>query len=314
MKILITGGAGYIGSVLTEVLLHYGHQVTVLDNLSYNQSSLFHLCVNKRLKFVCGDARELSLVHALISDCDVVFPLAALVGVPACDKDMDLAVALNVGSIKTLLKARELSAKDITIIYPTTNSGYGLGTGDVHCTEETPLRPISLYGRTKVEAESLILDAGNSITLRLATVFGMSSRMRLDLLVNDFVYRAVTDGYLVLFEEDFKRNYIHVRDVAETMAYCMRGFRNLKNETYNVGLSDANLSKRELANKIKKHVPQLVIMSSEVGKDPDKRNYIVDNSKLENTGWFPRFSLDDGIIELIKGYGILANLGKYDNI
>jgi nucleoside-diphosphate-sugar epimerase len=302
MKILVTGGAGYLGSVLVPHLLENNYKVTVLDNLYYRQNSLFHLCYNKNFEFILGDARDAQLISRIISKFDVIIPLAALVGATACDKDPNLATELNLNAVKSILKYR---SKSQMIILPNTNSGYGIGETNDFCTEDSALNPISLYGKTKVEVEKAVLDAGDTITLRLATVFGISPRMRLDLLVNDFVYQAINNRVLVLFEEHFKRNYIHIRDIAYTFKYCIDNFEKLKDEPYNVGLSAANLSKRELAEKIKEHIPELTIISSEIGKDPDKRDYIVSNEKLEKKGWLPRYTLDDGIEELIKGYNMI---------
>lgn len=310
MKILITGGAGYIGSVLTFYLLERGYQVTVLDNLYYNQDPLLGICHYSGFDFVHGDARDKELIKKILPAHDVIIPLACLVGAPLCEKNNDTAISTNYGAIKLM---DQLRSNDQCIIYPTTNSGYGIGKKDNYCTEESPLNPISLYGKTKVDAEKLLLDAGNAITLRLATVFGTSQRMRMDLLVNDFVYRALNDRVLVLFEEHFRRNYIHIQDVAMTFAHCIDNYEGMKNEPYNVGLSNANLTKRELAEKIKKRIPELVIISSEIGEDPDKRDYIVSNEKLERTGWEPKKNLDDGIIELIKCYSMLK-VNKYSNI
>ncbi|MEO0095121.1 MAG: NAD(P)-dependent oxidoreductase [candidate division WOR-3 bacterium] len=309
-KVLITGGAGYIGAVLTPYLLEKKYKVTVLDNLYYKQNSLLGVCHYRDFDFIFGDARDESLIKEILPDFDIILPLAALVGAPACERNKILAETLNYGAIELINKYR---SKNQMLIFPTTNSGYGIGEKDKYCTEETPLRPISIYGRLKVKAEKLLLDSGNVITLRLATIFGMSPRMRIDLLVNNFVYRAVTDKVIVLFEEHFRRNYIHIRDVAMTFHYCIVNYDRLKNEPYNVGLSSANLTKRELAERIKKHVPELTIISSEIGEDPDKRDYIVSNEKLEKTGWKPEYSLDDGIVELIKGYKTMS-LTQFTNI
>lgn len=304
MKVFITGGAGYIGSVMTAYLLEKGYDVTVLDNLFYKQNSLFTVCHYNNFEFVYGDARDGGLIKNMLPNFDVIIPLAALVGAPACERNKILAETLNFDAVKLI---NDYASKNQIIIFPTTNSGYGVGAKTKYCTELSPLKPISFYGQLKVKAENLFLDSGNVITLRLATVFGMSSRMRLDLLVNDFVYRALKDRVLVLFEEQFRRNYIHVRDVAMTFEYCIENFQKLKKEPYNVGLSQANLTKRELAEKIKEVIPSLTIISSEIGEDPDKRDYLVSNEKLEKTGWHPCYSLEDGIRELIKGYKAMSN-------
>lgn len=310
LKVLVTGGAGYLGSILCEHLLDKGYKVVVIDNLMYRQKSLFHLCNNPNFEFVFGDVRDEKLIGSLIKGVDVIIPLAAIVGAPACDLDPDLAKSVNLESIKILNRMR--SSKQL-VIYPTTNSGYGTKSGDAYCTEDTPLEPISLYGRTKTEAEAELLKSSNVITLRLATVFGMSPRMRLDLLVNDFVFKAVTDGYLVIFEKDFKRNYIHIRDVADCFIYCIENADKMTGHPYNVGLDEANLSKEELALKIKEYVPNLYIHFSEVGSDPDKRNYIVSNKRLKDAGFEPRRSLEGGIKELIKGYQMIRR-SQYKNI
>jgi len=302
MKVLVTGGAGYIGSILVPKLLEKGAKVTVLDNFFYNQNSLLDVCYHPRLKVVRADAREYRPMASLIKGQDFIIPLACLVGAPICDKFPQEARSINLDAIKLILKLRSSRQK---IIFPNTNSGYGIGKSGIYCTEETPLRPISLYGKLKVEAEKTLLRAGNVITLRLATVFGISPRMRLDLLVNDFVYKALNDGYVVLFEADFKRNYIHVGDVARAFIHCMDNFEKMKNEPYNVGLSDANLSKLELCGEIKKQIPKFTFVVSPIGRDPDQRNYIVSNEKIEKTGFKPQISLRDGISELIKGYQII---------
>lgn len=302
MKILITGGAGYIGSVLVPKLLEKGAEVTVVDNFFYNQNSLLDVCFHPRLSVVRADARDSKLMASLIKGQDFILPLACLVGAPLCDKLPQEARAINLEAIKMILKLRKPGQK---IVFPNTNSGYGIGKTGIYCTEETPLKPISLYGRLKVEAEEVLLRSRNAITLRLATVFGISPRMRLDLLVNDFVYRAVNDRYVVLFEADFKRNYIHVRDVARAFIHCIDNFEKMKNEPYNVGLSDANLSKLELCEEIKKQILRFTFIVSPIGRDPDQRNYIVSNEKIERTGFKPQISLREGITELIKGYQII---------
>ncbi len=305
VKVLVTGGAGYLGSILCQELLNRGYKVTVLDNLLFGQRSLFHLCASPNFDFVYGDARDEKILQRLLSDADIIIPLAAVVGAPACDRDPWLAESLNFGAIQSLNRLR---SKDQRVIYPTTNSGYGTQSGDLYCTEDTPLEPISIYGRTKVEAEKLLLDSPNTITLRLATVFGMSPRLRLDLLVNTFVYAAVTDRYLIIFEKDFKRNFVHVRDVADCFIHCIENFDAMKGKPYNTGLDTANVSKEELALKVKEHVPNFYIHFSPVGSDPDKRNYIVSNERLRQAGFEAKRSLDAGIEELIKGFRMLQRM------
>ena len=301
-KVLITGGAGYIGSVLVPMLLEAGYSVTVIDNFFYNQTSLLDCCHNPKLSIIRGDARDRQLLEKHIQGKDYIIPLACLVGAPLCEQFPEEARSVNLNAIKLILELRSSGQR---IIFPNTNSGYGVGEEGVYCTEETPLRPVSLYGQLKVEAEQHLLAAGNAITLRLATVFGISPRMRLDLLVNDFVYRAVYDGFVVLFEADFKRNYIHVRDVVRAFLHSMENFEKMKDQAYNIGLSDANLSKRELCEEIQKQIPHFYFTEASIGKDKDKRNYIVSNEKIEKTGFHPEVSLQDGITELIKGYQVI---------
>jgi len=303
MHVLITGGAGYLGSILTEHLLSKKYQVTVLDNLMYGEQSLFHFCANSNFDFVYGDARNETLVKELVASADVIIPLAAIVGAPACSLDPLMATSVNLDAIKMINRLRHPSQ---LIIYPTTNSGYGTKSGDIFCTEETPLEPISLYGQTKSEAEAVLLDSPNTITLRLATVFGTSPRMRMDLLVNHFVYAALTDRYIVIFEKDFKRNYIHIRDVADCFIHCISNSATMTGRPFNAGLDKANLSKEELAIKVREYIPDFFIHFSEIGSDPDKRNYIVSNQRLRDAGFEAKYSLDDGIRELIKGYRLLG--------
>jgi len=303
-RILVTGGAGFLGSVLCEHLLAAGHQVTVIDSLLHQQMSLFHLCAQPALEFIAGDVRDERAMAPLIQKADVLIPLACIVGAPACNRDPISARSVNVDAIKLLNRIR---SKEQLVVYPTTNSGYGTKTGDMYCTEETPLEPISLYGQTKVDAEKELLDSPNAISLRLATVFGMSPRMRLDLLVNHFVYAAVTDRYMVIFEKHFKRNYVHIRDVADAFLHCIDHASQMAGRPYNCGLDAANLSKEELALKIKQYVPDFFIHFAEFGQDPDKRNYIVSNQRLREAGFEARRSLDDGIQELIKGYRMLRH-------
>jgi nucleoside-diphosphate-sugar epimerase len=303
MKVLVTGGAGYLGSIMCEHLLDAGYRVTVVDNLMYGQRSLFHLCANPQFDFVLGDVRDERLMRSLVKDADVLIPLAAVVGAPACDRDPWLAQSVNLEAVRMLNRLR---SPDHLIVYPTTNSGYGTKSGDVCCTEDTPLEPLSLYGQTKVQAETELLETPNVISLRLATVFGTSPRLRLDLLVNHFVHAAVTDGHIVIFEKDFKRNYIQIRDVADCFVHCIEHADHMVGRPYNAGLDEANLSKEELALKIKEYVPNFYIHFSEVGSDPDKRNYIVSNQRLREAGFEARRSLDEGIVELLKGYRMMG--------
>ncbi len=309
-RILVTGGAGYLGSILCEHLLAAGFHVTVVDNLMYGQEPLFHLCAHPQFDFVRGDVRDERLMHELVSRADVLAPLAAIVGAPACDRDPWLAKAVNQGAVALLNRLR--SPRQL-VVFPMTNSGYGAKTGEVHCTEETPLEPISHYGRTKVQAETELLSSPNTVTLRLATVFGMSPRMRLDLLVNHFTYAAVTDRYLVLFERHHRRNFVHIRDVADCFLHAIAHGERMAGRAYNVGLDRANLSKEDLAQKICEHVPGFVVHCSEIGADPDKRDYIVSNQRLREAGFEAQRSLDDGIRELIKGYRMLAR-SRYLNV
>ena len=309
-RVLITGGAGYIGSVLTPTLLAKGYKITVLDNFLFNQNSLMDCCQYEAFQVVRGDCRNEELIKRLVADVDTIIPLAAFVGAPLCDRDPVAASTTNLDAIQMLCR---LAHKDQKILFPTTNSGYGIGEQGKLCTEETPLRPISLYGVTKSQAEKAVLERGNSISFRLATVFGLSPRMRLDLLVNDFVYRAVSDRAVLVFEGHFKRNYIHIRDVARAFLHGLENFERMKGKPYNVGLDDANLSKLDLCVEIKKHVPNFVYLEAPIGQDPDKRDYIVSNARLASTGFKPEWSLSRGITELIKGYTILRN-AKYSNV
>lgn len=335
-KILITGGSGYIGSVLTQKLMeskkvwslsvfdsyapgtksvnpgkYYWEKVTVYDNLMYKQTSLLNYLYKNDFHFINGDVRDQEKLLPYIKEADVIIPLAAIVGFPACEKDKKLAKEVNLDHITFILQNKK---NDCKVIYPNTNSGYGVGQDGIFCTESTPLNPISWYGKTKCEAEKQVLDNGG-VSLRLATVFGTSSRPRLDLLVNDFTYRAYKDKFLVLFEPHFKRNYIHIQDVALTFIKSIISYDQMKGQAYNVGMTNANLSKLELSNEIKKYIPTLSIICDEIGSDPDKRNYIVSNRKLEELGWRPAYSLDDGIKELIKSFDILkVKLNQYTNL
>jgi len=309
-RVTITGGAGYLGSVLVPSLLRQGFRVTVVDSLMYRQSALLDCCADPNFEFVRGDCRDEALMREQLGSADIIIPLAALVGAPVCDRDPTAAETTNRDAVVMLNRLR--SSRQMLLI-PITNSGYGVGKEGKFCTEHSPLRPISLYGRTKVEAEAAVMETGNAVSLRLATVFGASPRMRTDLLVNDFVYRAVNDRAVVLFEAHFKRNYIHIRDVARAFLHGIENYGSMKGRPYNVGLSDANLSKRELCEKIREHIPEFTFVESAIGEDPDKRDYIVSNERIEATGWRPEYSLDDGIRELIKAYGIIKN-NAYANV
>lgn len=300
--ILVTGGAGYLGSILVPYLLRNGLKVTVLDNLMFGQPTLLDCCSYPNFNFIKGDICDFDLVNKLLPKFDVVIPLAAVVGAPACAQNPTYARLVNFDAHINIL---DHTSEDQIVLFPTTNSGYGIGEKDTHCTEESPLRPISEYARTKVEIEARLIDKGNAVSFRLATLFGISPRMRTDLLVNDFVFRALADRVLVLFEEHFRRNFIHVADVARTFLFGIENFDHMRGESYNVGLSSANLTKRELAEKIREHLPELYIHSAEIGKDVDKRDYLVSNEKIEKLGWKTEHSLDEGIRELIKGYQII---------
>lgn len=301
-KVLVTGGAGYIGSVLCPFLLEKGFAVTVIDNLYYKQPALLSCFTNPDFRFIQGDVCNETLIQDEVKKADILIPLAAIVGAPACDRNPTLATAVNYGAIVTLLKASNPSQM---ILYPNTNSGYGIGKSGEFCNENSPLNPISLYGKLKVQSEQLLLASGHAVAFRLATVFGISPKMRLDLLVNDFTFRACQDRCLVLFEEHFKRNYIHILDVAQAFYYGILHFDRMKGHAYNVGLSTANLSKRELAETIKKFLPDLYIHSAKIGEDPDKRDYIVSNEKLEALGWKPTVTLEEGIRQIIAAYPVL---------
>lgn len=303
-RFLITGGAGYIGSILVPALLEEGHDVIVVDTIRHGMNTLGAVCANPRFDVVRADIRDQTKLKPLVAKADYVIPLAALVGAPLCAQDPMAATTINRDAVVMLMG---LLSKDQRVILPVTNSGYGVGESGKFCDENSPLRPISLYGRTKVEAEAAVMERGNAISFRLATVFGMAPRMRIDLLVNDFTYRAVRDRAVVVFEGHFKRNYIHIRDVANGFMHGVANFDAMKDNVYNMGLSDANISKLELCERIAKHLPSFSYLESPIGEDADKRDYIVSNEKLEATGWRPKHSLDDGIVELIKGYTMVRN-------
>ena len=301
-KVLITGGAGYLGSVIVDKLLKAGYGVIVLDKLLFNQTSLLQYTSNPNFKFIYGDVRNEELLEKLCKEADIIIPLAAIVGFPACAADPQLAKEINFNQIFNIVKF----AKDKKILYPNTNSGYGIGVGQTECTEESPLNPISVYGSTKCEAENFLRANTSAITFRLATVFGVSPRMRTDLLVNDFTYKAITDKYIVIFEKNFKRNFIHIQDVANVFFFMLENYEQHKGEIFNVGLSTANLSKQELLEKIQSHVKNFAVSYNDYYEDPDKRDYIVSNAKIESTGWSPKWDIDMGIEELIMAYQMIV--------
>jgi nucleoside-diphosphate-sugar epimerase len=302
MKILITGGAGYLGTVITKKMLEAGHSVTAIDTLSFKQIAPLQFTSNPNYNFIFGDVRNVDFLKHQVGIHDVIIPLAAIVGFPACKADPKLAWEVNFTQIETILDS---IGDDHIILYPNTNSGYGIGVGQTECTEISPLNPISVYGESKCAAEKLLLECSQAICFRLATVFGTSARMRTDLLVNEFVYKAMTDKYITVFEKHFKRNFIHIQDVANVFLWALENYETMKHNVYNVGLSDANLSKQELLEKIQEYIPDFAISYSDFYEDPDKRDYIVSNAKIEATGWKPQYSLDDGIKELMKTYQVL---------
>ena len=310
MRILVTGGAGYIGSILTPALLARGWQVTVVDTFARGEPFLAHCCCDPNFTPVRGDTRDMRFMGELLPKHDVVIPLAALVGAPICAADEIGATSLNRDAVVGLMQRL---SRDQRVVFPNSNSGYGIGASNAFCTEESPLRPVSLYGRTKIEAEEAVLNTGRGISLRLATVFGMSPRMRLDLLVNDLTWRAVHERAVILFEAHFRRNYIHVRDVVKAFIHALDNFDTMKGQPFNVGLTEANLTKRQLCERIAKHVPGFTYLEAAIGEDPDKRDYIVSNEKLENTGWRPDHGIDAGIQELVKGFQMLRN-GRFSNV
>jgi nucleoside-diphosphate-sugar epimerase len=310
LKILITGGAGYIGSVLVNDLLNKSFNVTVYDSFIYNQGSLNHFCSNKNFSVINGDVRDQRRILSVLPDFDVIIPLAALVGAPICKFDPIGARTINYDAIDIILKN---VSKNQIILMPTTNSAYGTGDKNNFCDENTALNPISQYAVDKVEVEKKLMEHENSISFRLATVFGMSPRMRIDLLVNDFVYRAAKDSFVVLFESHFKRNFIHIKDVSSVFIFALENFKKMKNQIYNVGLSNANLSKKDLCLAIQKKVKNFVFFEEDLQKDPDQRNYIVSNKKIEALGFLPKISLEEGIDELLKGYEMLK-IKRYSNV
>jgi nucleoside-diphosphate-sugar epimerase len=309
-RVLITGGAGYLGSVLCRVLLKHEYAVTVVDSFRHNDNSLAECCENPRFDVIKGDARDMRIMEPLVKTADVILPLAALVGFPMCAADEQAATSTNLHAISNLMG---LLSHEQQAIYPNTNSGYGTTKPGWICSEDTPFNPITLYGRTKAEAERVVLERENSIALRFATLFGASPRMRIDLLVNDFTHRAINDHAILVFEGHFNRNYLHVQDAANAFLHCILKFGGMKGQAYNAGLSSANMTKLELCEQIKKHIPYFVYVEAPTGVDPDQRNYVVSNEKFEATGWKARHSIDDGVVELIKLFRTLKNT-RYGNV
>jgi nucleoside-diphosphate-sugar epimerase len=308
--VLVTGGAGYIGSILVPELLQAGYKVTVIDNFMYRQNSLAAHCANPNFTVINKDIRVKENILPTLKKADIVIPLAALVGAPLCDRDPIGATSTNRDA--AIMLFNNLSPSQ-WVLMPTTNSAYGKGGENGWCDETSPLHPMSRYAKDKVEVEQALLERQNAISFRLATVFGMSPRMRIDLLVNDFTYRAVKDRFVVLFESHFRRNYVHVRDVSKAFLFGISNFETLKSEIYNIGLSSANLTKRELCEAIKKHIPEFVFLEEQIGKDPDARDYLVSNAKIEKAGFATSFSLDAGIEELIKGFSMITN-SRFGNV
>jgi nucleoside-diphosphate-sugar epimerase len=309
-NVLVTGGAGYIGSVLVPKLLELNHNVTVVDNFLYKQPSLASVISNKRLNLVYGDIRDTSLMRNVISKADIVIPLAAIVGAPACLKDPKMASAVNKDAMIWLFENLSNSQQ---LLMPTTNSAYGTGDKDNYCDEKSNLNPLSLYAKDKVFVEKYLMEKENATSFRLATVFGISPRMRLDLLVNNFVQRALTDRFVILFEGHYKRNYVHVKDVVDAFVFGINNLDKVKGQIFNFGLSEANISKQQLCERIKNQLPDFTFQDAPLAKDPDQRNYIVSNKKIEAMGMKAKVTLDEGISELIKGLGMFASY-PYTNL
>jgi nucleoside-diphosphate-sugar epimerase len=310
VRVLVTGGAGYIGSVLTETLLDAGHSVVVLDTVRRGCPGLLHLCGNPRFELVKGNAGDRHTLAKVLAGADVIVPAAALSGAPVCDRDPVLAQAVNFEAVRLLM---EMRGEGQLVVFPTTNSGYGMSSVREPCTEEMELRPTSLYGRSKVAAENEVMSHGNAFAFRLATAFGVSPRMRTDLLVNNFAYRAVTDGYVVLFEEGFRRNFVHVRDIADAFVFGIANAGRLAGRIFNLGLDSANMSKLQLAELVGKFVPSFQVVTAAAGSDPDKRDYVVSSARLRAAGFEARRSLEDGIAELLRAYRMLPASTPWQN-
>ena len=309
-NILVTGGAGYVGSVLVPALLQNGHKVTVIDNFLYKQPSLASVISNKDFSLVYGDVRDKELMAKYISHADIIIPLAAIVGAPACLKDPQMASSVNKDSMIWMFDKISISQQ---ILMPTTNSAYGSGDENNYCDEESELKPLSLYAKDKVYVEKYLMEKENATSFRLATVFGISPRMRLDLLVNNFVQRALTDRFVILFEGHFKRNYVHVKDVVDAFVFGVNNLDKVKGQIFNFGLSEANISKQQLCERIKNQLPDFTFQDAPLAKDPDQRNYIVSNKKIEAIGMKAKVTLDEGISELIKGLGMFTSY-PYTNL
>lgn len=308
-RVLVTGAAGYLGSTLVPRLLADGHTVTVLDDFRYTATSLLGCVAEERFRVERGDARDERTLRRLLREADVIIPLAAVVGAPACERAPFETLSINRDAVVLLNKLRSRAQR---VLFPTTNSGYGHTAGTEACTEASPLRPVSLYGRSKVEAEAELLDSENAVTFRLATVFGVSPRQRLDLLVNDFTWRAWREKSLLLFEGHFVRNFVAVRDVAGLFAWAIQRDRDLADGPYNFGLSDANLTKIELCEIIQGVLPDFEWTESDVGTDPDRRNYLVSNARIEAAGFRAETSVASGVHELVRAFPMLSP-SRYGN-
>jgi nucleoside-diphosphate-sugar epimerase len=306
-KILITGAAGYIGSMLSTKLVQEGYEVTAVDIFKYQKNSLNHLFFYKNFKLIKADVNDNAILKRIIKKQDFIIPLAALVGAPLCEKNKSIAIKTNVNSIRNLVKSLKKNQK---IIYPTTNSGYGIGEKNSFCTEDTPINPISIYGKTKTEAEKVISTHSNYISFRLATVFGFSYRMRIDLMVNNFVYLAHKEKKLTLYEPNFRRNFVHINDIVNVFYFAIKNFSKLKNNTFNVGLDSANITKLDLVKKIKKKIPSLKIRIFNNKKDPDQRDYYVSNKKLKKRGFSCSVTLENGIEELLMVFNQADKFSK----
>ena len=311
MKILVPGGAGFLGSVLVPMLLDAGHRCTVLDNFLYGQTPFLDLCGHPDLEIIRGDVRHTAILRRALTDQDAVIPLAAIVGAPACARDQMAAQSVNLEAIRLLMRCRSVEQY---VVFPNSNSGYGNCPAGKSCDEDAPLRPLSLYGRLKVAAEAVVLAAEHTVSLRFATLFGPSPRMRTDLLVNDFTWRAATDGWLVLYEGHYRRSILHVRDAARAFLWALEGLAGatLRHRVYNVA-GDSGITKRELCHAIHRQVPHFRWFDSDAGHDPDQRDYAVDTTRALGEGWKPELTLVEGIGELLRAYTILGGRPAHAN-